>query len=252
MSDYCLTVDPAIMHITPLMPLIMKNTVAPGAKLVPVWYPNLYFDATTMQIVTAEQAISIGAAELDKAIYPYTAADTVTVFGWSMGSQVVCKYLRDYARRRPRLAPSVRFITVANPEFPHTGVYSAARPPFALPDNGGQGIPDDIQYLCIDFARQYDGMADYPNRPNPTKEALDNANVGQTTIHNDYFSVTLGDSPNRWRTEGNVNYVMSPTSPLPLAARGLFGLIKSRVDAEDRRVRPKVEASYDRSFLPLS
>jgi hypothetical protein len=252
MPAYCLTVDPAIMHITPLMPFVMRGTVSRGVNLVPVWYPNLYYDAEHHRFVTPEQAVSIGAAALDKALSLYTVTDAVTVFGWSMGSQVICKYLRDYARPQAKLAPAVRFITVANPEFPHTGVYSAAVPPFTLPRNGGPGIPDDIQYPCIDFARQYDGMADYPNAARPTKEARDNAAIGQTTIHNDYFGVTVDDAANRRRTEGNVTYVLSPTSPLPLATRGLFGLFKSEVAAEDKRVRPKVEASYDRSFLPLS
>lgn len=242
-----LTLDPAIFPIAPVMSLIMRGTISQGATVQSVPYPNLY--VWKGKIVTAAEAVAIGAEETDKAIHGLASEDTATLFGYSMGSQVLCKWLRDYGPLSPIEPSRIKFLLIANPEFTWTSRYFASDPGMDLPDNGGVGIPNNTKYTCVDFARQYDGMADYPNKP-MNSTARKNAAAGQSDTHNNYWDVTLNDPTNVWKTEGNVSRVMSPTWPLPMVSGDWFmNIFKT---AYDNKLRPEVEACYDRSYLPLA
>src|SRR5512139_94951 len=132
-----------------------------------------------------------------------------TVAGVSMGCQVAYKWIRDVGPTSD--VADVSFVLLANPENKFTGC-SVYAPTIWGGGYGGRGIPDDTRFPVNNVIRQYDGVADYPNVPNPSWLALAHAVWGMARVHNNYFSVTLDDPRNRSHQEGNVTYTWSPTT----------------------------------------
>ncbi|MEB3049093.1 PE-PPE domain-containing protein [Mycolicibacter sp. MYC123] len=216
-----------------LLRFMCRGAVAKGKKVRNVKYPNTYFDG--LRYVPAVEAVRRGAQALDDMLTAHFAgrpdADDVLVYAVSMGSQVACKWLRDYGPGTSIPVGRVSFLLLANPEQPFHGIY-AADPKLVwfmtLPDYGGVGVPPNTPFAVTDVCRQYDGMADFPNRPAAQVSwlAVCNALVGLVTVHNNYFRVNL-ESPDNLRVRrGNVSYVLCPTR---------------------RRRRQRIEGSYDRS-----
>ncbi|WP_046318220.1 PE-PPE domain-containing protein [Mycobacterium sp. UM_Kg1] len=225
-----------------------RGTVTRGKTVRRVDYPNAYRDG--LRYVPAVQAVQRGAAALDEMLTGHFAADPdaddVVVYGVSMGAQVACKWLRERGPASPVPTDKVSFVLLANPEQPFHGIYRADPKLvwfMTLPDYGGLGVPPDSRYRVTDVCRQYDGMADFPNRPaaQVSAVAVVNALAGLVTIHNNYFRVDI-DSPDNLRTRrGNVTYVMSPTRRPPACVAGALSPAR-----RDKR-RRKIEDSYDRS-----
>lgn len=216
-----------------LLRFMCRGAVTKGKTVRNVKYPNTYFDG--LRYVSAVEAVRRGAQSLDGMLNDHfdgrPDADDVLVYAMSMGSQVACKWLRDYGPSSSIPAGKVSFLLLANPEQPFHGIYQADPKLvwfMTLPDYGGVGVPGNTPFAVTDVCRQYDGMADFPNRPAAQVDwlAVCNALVGLVTVHNNYFRVKPDGADNRRVRRGNVTYVFCPTR---------------------RRRRQRVERSYDRA-----
>ena len=233
---------------TGLLRLLCRGAVTKGKTVKNVTYPNTYFDG--LRYVPAVKAVARGAQALDDMLTAHFAgrpdADDVLVYAVSMGAQVACKWLREQGQSSAVPAGKVSFLLLANPEQPFHGIYQAD-PKLVrfmkLPDYGGVGVPAGTRFAVTDICRQYDGMADFPNKPAAQVDSLAvrNAMLGLVTVHNNYFRLDV-DSPDNLRVRrGNVSYVLAPTR-VPPACR-LSALRPARLEQQRRRI----ESSYDRS-----
>lgn len=215
-----------------LLPFMCRGAVTKGKTVRNVKYPNTYFDG--LRYVPEVKAVRRGAQALDDMLTAHFAQpdpDDVLVYAVSMGSQVACKWLREKGPTSSIPVGKVSFLLLANPEQPFHGIYQAD-PKLARfisrPDYGGVGVPADTRFAVTDLCRQYDGIADFPNRPAAQVDSLAvrNALLGLVLVHNNYFLVNP-ESPDNLRVRrGNVTYVFCPTR---------------------RRRRQRIERSYDRS-----
>jgi hypothetical protein len=189
-------------------------------------------------------------ANLDTKMKSEIAAHgNIRVYGHSNGGQLIYKWLREYGPTSTIDPATVQFISAANPEQKFNG-YCKASTGYNM--YGGNGFPQATPYHIIDFARQYDVYADYPNDENNLESVM---NVGQGGIrpnilpilgpgfwvHLDYFNVGLSDPANLTHVDGNCTYILSPTDPPPMIA------------AWPEFIRPPkfkamVEAGYQRPF----
>lgn len=225
-----------------------RGAVTKGKTVRRVKYPNTYFDG--LRYVPAVAAVQRGARALDDMLAAHfnghPEAEDVLVYAVSMGAQVACKWLREYGPTSAVPAGKVSFLLLANPEQPFHGIYQADPTLVTfmkLPDYGGVGVPVDTPFAVTDLCRQYDGMADFPNRPAAQVDrlAISNALLGLVTIHNNYFRLDIGHPDNVRTRRGNVSYVFAPTRVPP--ACGLSVLFPARLT----RRRQRIESSYDRS-----
>ena len=175
------------------------------------------------------EAITNAVETLDQ--YLHAQSEPVTLVGISMGSQVICKWLRDKGPTTDLDPSKIKCVLRANPENRFTGVVYFDPKTFGG-GYGGAGVPEDTPFKVIDFIRQYDGVADYPNVPKPNWVAVAHAVYGMARVHNFYFWVGLDDKKNKSYTVGNVTYTWSP-SPVSL----LFG---------GDLMRSYIETSYNR------
>lgn len=225
-----------------------RGAVTNGKTIRSVEYPNTYFDG--LRYVPAVKAVERGARALDDMLVAHfngnPDADDVLVYAVSMGSQVACKWLRDYGPASSIPAGKVSFLLLANPEQPFHGIYQAD-PKLVwfmkLPDYGGVGVPQNTPFAVTDLCRQYDGMADFPNLPaaQVDSRAVTNALLGLVTVHNNYFRVDINSPGNLRTSRGNITYVFSPTRVPPV------GRFTATFGARRTKQRRKIEVCYDRS-----
>lgn len=216
-----------------LLRFMCRGAVTRGKTIRRVKYPNTYFDG--LRYVPAVKAVRRGAQALDDMLTAHfdgnPDADDVLVYAVSMGAQVACKWLREFGPTATVPPGKVSFLLLANPEQSFHGIYQADPELvkfMTLPDYGGVGVPERTRFAVTDVCRQYDGMADFPNRPAAQVDSLavSNALLGLVIVHNNYFRVDI-DSPDNLRVgRGNVSYVLCPTR---------------------RKRRQRIERSYDRS-----
>ena len=211
----------------------LRGTITNGNTVVPILYPNW-----TMFEAQVEQ----GASMLDAAL---TSTDgPKVVFGHSLGAVVASNWLKNYGPNSSVPADELSFVLIGNSvrkyggELTTPGI-SALFFPHSYP------IPANTPYTVTDFARQYDGFADFPQLTGNLSDnmwALLNSISGEGNVHPHYNDVTLDDSANVWHTEGNISWVWSPTWPLPI-----FGLAQNAISQiEDEALRASVEGGYNR------
>jgi len=206
------------------------------------------------------------------------------VFGYSEGAQVATKWLRDYGISSP-VTPTSRlsFLLIGNAERRYGGFayrhdnLAAICDVDGLPDPLSDGT-STVPYAVTDFARQYDGFADFPSASD-IQQAVDsvgaavsdpfnwalralqdvtnavigahadaalNAVLGMQMVHTNYFTVTPDDLHNVRYTDPDhplVEYVWSPTYPVPLLG---IGQTFPSLDREKRKV---IEQAYSRPVV---
>ncbi|MEO6792440.1 MAG: PE-PPE domain-containing protein [Mycobacterium sp.] len=231
-----------------LLRFMCRGAVTKGKTVRCVKYPNTYFDG--LRYVPAVKAVERGAKALDDMLTAHfnghPDADDVLVYAVSMGSQVACKWLREQGPTSSVPTDKVSFLLLANPEQPFHGIYKAD-PKLVrfmkLPDYGGVGVPESTAFAVTDLCRQYDGMADFPNRPAAQVDSLavNNALLGLVVIHNNYFRLDINNPDNIRVSRGNITYVFSPTRVPPA------GVFNALFPARLKKQRQKIENSYDRS-----
>lgn len=207
---------------------MFNGEVTDGHTVVALSYDNF--------TLSAEAGSVSGAAAIEAAVN--VTAGQIVVFGHSLGSVAINRWLHDYGPSSAVGPERLSFVCAANSRRKYGGyVGKLGIAPNAV-------VPVGNRYTVRDFARQYDGWADWPTG-DMNLVALQNAQTGMNTIHVKYNDVSLVSPSNAVFVEGNVTYLLSPTFPLPL--------IGWRRDAAywDGRWRPKVELAYNRP-MPVS
>lgn len=196
----------------------------------------------------------------------------VLVFGYSEGCQIADWWLANQGSTPAAgVDPAeVSFLLIANADRKYGGFVYQSTVFDAVAYTAGK--PDNTPYTVIDFARQYDGVADFPTAA-PIQTALNNlqalttdtnafqtamqdiANVvantsyanaalnavtGFVAIHNNYLQVTVADTDNVSLVDGNITWMWSPTYPVPLLGIG------GTFPAADQALRPQIETAYSR------
>ncbi len=177
-----------------------------------------------------------GIAALQAAISGAPAGERVIVFGYSEGATVVGKWLAQHADDPDIPSPELlTFVVVGNPSRQSNGI--------TIPN--GVEFPQS-QYQVLDLARQYDGVADFPNNPKSPYYflAVRNATRGSLIGHlHNYSNVDIYDPANAvWTSEdGNTTYVLVPTQNVPLLG-GLANLFPDW----NAELKAKIETAYIR------
>lgn len=191
---------------------------------------------------TLTQSVAIGTDNLDAAIAKSLAAgDTVTVVGLSAGTLVVDDEIRrlDSKANSPDKS-KLTFVVIAdssrcnfNKNRYDATVGYQYRPPV------------ESKYNTTVVTGQYDGYADFPDRPNPT--AIANAVAGSQLVHIPSMLVPLSVVPaanitTRTNAKGGVttSYLV-PTKTLPLVA------LNPKLAAQEAALRKTIDAAYIRN-----
>lgn len=203
--------------------------------------------------------IVAGVATFDQLVNSPQYAGPKIAIGISMGTQLLYKWIRDKSATASSYAqPSqLSFVLLANPENKYTGCVQSTS---AFGSGyGGAGIPDSCPYTVQNFVRQFDGVGDYPNLPNPSSTALTNAWLGMACLHNNYFYVGLSDRTNFSHVEGptsNLTYTWNQTYPAPIVGgmqdiwqffnANPVPVVGDPVQGGDKTNRPIIESAYSR------
>lgn len=231
-----------------MMDTLLGGTITKGNRVVPVYYPNyvnLWPDFTGQTgTITWTKAmfdfvhknVIAGAAILNDQLHDAATQyeDDIDVFTHSMGSWVATAWLRDYALNSPIDPDRVRFVLLGNSARKYGGLFQA--------DVNG-GVPQGNPFEVIDFAKQFDGWADWPGDPQviTSIDAALNAYQGMSSTHLQYQGDRL-DNPNNLSYEDsstNVTYMWSMTYPVPIL--GAWA-----TPSTDSDYRSNIEAAYNR------
>jgi PPE-repeat protein len=235
--------------ITPTDPNYIAQFLVTPEKLFPFTGPtSLTFDASVAQGVT----------NLNTAIMAQQAAGNHTVvFGVSQSATVATLEMRYLESLPAGLRPGqdqLSFVLVANPDRPDGGLL-ARLAGFSIPGVGftAYGATPTNAYPTIDYAVQYDGVADFPQYPIDIF-ADANAIAGIFFIHPAYSALTPTQiasgvvepvSPGDTET----TYILIPTQNLPLLdpVRAIPLVGNPLADLVQPDLRVLVELGYDRT-----
>lgn len=209
-----------------------------------------------------EVCVISGAEELNTALVG--SSGEVIVLAHSLGSVCCCYWLAIYAPTTTVSPSNVRFILLGNSARPYGGwcyYYNWFK---------NVSVPTNTPFQIIDFARQYDGWADFvpgaagpaPQLTSVTFDGIMNAYAGQNSVHPNYIFASLTNPTNVSYRVGNITYIWEPTFPVPLAGSiNLEGkyvntlgiqVSESSFNAQDMRLRPLIEKAYNRPVsIPL-
>lgn len=275
MARTLIVIDPMGFNLTSLgmQYLLLKGTlVEPGDTVYRLPYTN---QAGASNIAGGVTALN---SKLNS-----TAGD-ILVFGYSEGAQVATKWLRDHGTSSP-VTPTdrLKFLLIGNAERRYGGFGYKHDNLADIMDV--DGLPDPLEdgtstvhYAVTDFARQYDGFADFPSASD-IQQAVDsvgaavsdpfnwalralqdvtnavigahsdaalNAVLGMQMVHTNYFTVTPDDLHNVRYTDPDhplVEYVWSPTYPVPLLGIG------QTFPSLDRDKRKSIETAFSRPVV---
>lgn len=242
------------------IPQLLKGTVmSPGDTLYTLPYDN------TSGVANITAGVALLDAKLDSTTGPKR------VVGYSEGCQIADEWLSNQGASTPVDPDDLSFLLLANADRKYGGFVYGHDVFNDVAYTGGK--PDDTDYSVIDFARQFDGVSDFPTATaivdaldsvesvvdNATAladglrqvaaamgdtpslwQAAENAVAGLVLIHNNYLNVTVGDPTNLTLTEGNIRWVWSPTYPVPLLGVG------ATLPQSDQQLRTQIETAYSR------
>lgn len=191
---------------------------------------------------TLTQSIDIGAANLDAAIAKSLAAgDTVTVVGLSAGALVVDQEIGKLnAQVNAPDKSKLSFVVIADSarcNFNKNRYDATIRYQYKP--------PAESKYNVTVVTGQYDGYADFPDKPNPT--AIANAIVGAQIVHIPSMLAPLSAVPAsnitvRTNAKGGVttSYLV-PTKTLPLVT------LNPKLAPQEAALRKTIDAAYNRT-----
>ncbi|MEW5812537.1 MAG: PE-PPE domain-containing protein [Actinomycetota bacterium] len=222
------------------------STVVTISPLWPVWSLDTALQGSLCESNTCSRldyvpfATSNGVRALDRRLAQMTtvaqAAGTgpTVVLGFSNGAGVAEAWMAEHAGTVGAPPPDeLSFVLIGNPRRAYGGLLPPIEP---------------TEYHVTDVVRQYDPMADFPDRLNLL--ALANVAAGMLSpMHLDYRGVDLDDPNNVVWTEGNTTYVFVPTPELPLLKplRALgFEELAAKLNGPMTEI---IESAYDRPYL---
>ncbi len=229
-------VDPppasSVVTISPLWPVWSLDTALQG---------SLCATGECSRLDYVPFATGSGVRALDRRLSQVTTGAKATgdgptvVLGFSNGAGVAEAWMAQHSGVVGAPSPDeVSFVLIGNPRRAHGGIMPPIEP---------------TDYHVIDVVRQYDPMADFPDRP-LNLLALANVAAGMLSpMHLDYRSVDLDDPSNVVWTEGNTTYVFVPTTELPLLKplRALgFDELAAKLNGPLTEI---IEKAYDRPYL---
>lgn len=260
-------VTPYVNHTSGYAQLLNGTVAAPGDTVYTLPYTNQPGVAN----------ISAAVPMLDTKLK--ATSGEVLVFGYSEGCQIADWWLADQGSTPATgVSPSlVSFLMIGNADRKYGG-FAYNRSIFNSVGYTA-GKPDATPYTCVDLARQYDPIADFPTATpivnalvglsyvgsdqnvyagalqsvatvmasTPYSQAVSNAACGLLWIHTGlgvagtgYMSVTVSDPQNLSLADGNITWVWSPTYPVPLLGTG------GTFPQSDLQLRTQIEQAYTR------
>jgi PE-PPE domain len=234
----------------------MLNGRYAGDTRVSATYPAQAWPLTGVTSLTVGQSVGVGIGNLEEAI---SETNPAVVVGISEGSLVLDEVQRRLAAAPDRPRPDeIAFVTIAGLNRGN-GVFTLFRGLF-IPIANYTPRPEPVTpYHTIVIAKEYDGWADFPDRPWNLVATL-NAIAGSGVIpgfpseHNATTTADLSAVPQSNITTttnslgGTTTRYLVPTPDLPLLQplRDL-GLPTAIVDAINDLLKPVVDAGYSRN-----
>ena len=188
----------------------------------------------------AKNSISKGVDMLNEALRKTPGPKIVLAH--SQGAQVCSRWMRTYASDTTAPKPGeLLFILTGNP-LRSSGGYIIGRKEVG----GTIGLPTPVNtpWPIIDFARRYDGWADWV-QDEKNKVAVRNANIGKQTLHKKYNDIDFFSPTHSIWTNGNTTYVLTHEDELPI-------LKGNSSPSKDKETREKVESAYTNRPNPLN
>lgn len=223
------------------MAWLINDGIVSADDLVGIDYPADLWPSVGR--LSLDRSVEAGADTLDDAIK--SADGPVTVVGVSQGAVVI-----NYQKRRLMAASNPRddieFVTLGDPTNSDGGL-QAKLPPVRVPllDFTITPPPVDTPYATTEIVREFDGFADWPDKPfNALADA--NALAGIVFAHPNYGRLDLDDEDNVITRNGNATHILVKTDNLPLTEplRAL-GVDDALVDKIDRPLRNVINRAYD-------
>lgn len=235
----------------------------PGAKVLHTgpfpWSVQNYFDGVVCaqervcqevyyQAILAYGPIELGLLEnvkkLDFAINN-TSGDKV-VIGFSGGARGASLWLEQQADSNAEPVADTEIVLVGNGGRKYGGVNG-----FFWGDLFNILMtPTDTDYNVVDVAREFDPIADFPDKNPLNLLALVNALLAFDGVHMKYSEADL-DAPGNyvWKEGGNTTYVYIPTEQLPIL-QPLRNLgLNALADQWEAPLREIINRAYDRDYL---
>ena len=213
--------------------------------------PSKLFPLTGLSSLTLDESVAQGVTNLDAAIMAQHAMGVHTaVFGTSQSAIVATLEMRHLETLPADLRPGqdeLSFVLTGNPQRPDGGLFAR------LGGLTGYGATPVTDYPTIDYALQYDGLADVPQYPlNLLADA--NAIAGLLFVHPTYNAVTAAQiasgvvqpvSP----ADSLTTYILIPSQNLPLLEplRAIPLVGNPLADLIQPDLRVLVELGYDRA-----
>ncbi len=221
--------------------LVNDGIVAPD-RLMGVAYPAQLWPV--VGTTSLDKSVRQGTNTLDGAIGDATGP--VTVVGVSQGA-VVINYEKQRLMAESAPRSDISFVTLGDPTNSDGGLL-AKLPPVHIPllDFTITPAPVDTPYPTKEIVREYDGFADWPDRPFNAVADL-NALAGTVYVHPNYGGLDLDDMDNVVvTTNGNTTHYLVKTDNLPLTEPlRAIGLDDNVVDAIDVPLRRVIDRAYD-------
>jgi len=228
--------------------LVTDGYVAPDT-LIGIDYPADLWPVTGP--LTLDKSVTQGTDSLDEVLQgvtPETSTPT-TVVGISQGAVVI-----NYEKRRAAASDpndDITFVTLGDPTNSDGGLL-AKLPPVHIPilDFTFTQEPVATPHDTIEVVREYDGFADWPDRPFNVLADL-NALAGTIYVHPYYAGIDLHDEDNVVTQStntagGTTTHILVKTDHLPITQplRDV-GVNDEVVDAIDKPLRKVINVAYD-------
>jgi PPE-repeat protein len=220
--------------------------------------PEKFFPFTGLTSLTLDTSVAQGVTNLNTAIMAQQAAGNHTVvFGVSQSAVIATLEMRYLETLPAGLRPGpdeLSFVLIGNPDRPDGGIF-ARLPGFSIPFLGitAFGATPTNAFPTIDYAVQYDGVADFPQYPIDIF-ADANAVAGFFFVHPAYNALTPAQiasgvvepvSP----ADTQTTYILIPSQNLPLLdpLRAIPLVGNPLADLVQPDLRVLVELGYDRT-----
>lgn len=237
----------------PGYPASVGSGFHPDADVSVIDYPASSWPLSGLNTPTVGDSVETGADNLDIAI---KAADgPIVVTGASQGAMVINREQERLANDPDAPPPDqLKFIVFSDPQ---RGLFSTVRDGTYIPIVDFQTrAPVESQYDTIVVIAEYDGWADFPDRP-WNFISVANAVMGAATVHGIVALIDPATVPpenvtvtTNSKGAATTTYLV-PTEHLPLTQplRNL-GVHEGIVDTVDKFLRPIVDAGYSRNDDP--
>ena len=228
------------------MAWLVNDKIVEPDKMVGIDYPAQLWPV--VGTLSLDKSVRQGTGNLDGVIPGATGP--VTVVGVSQGAVVI-----NYEKRRLMAASDPRgdieFVTLGDPTNSDGGLL-AKLPPVHIPllDFTITSPPVDTPYPTKEIVREYDGFADWPDKPFNALADV-NALAGTIYVHSNYGGLDLEDEDNvvtysKNSLGGTTEHILVKTDNLPLTEPlRAIGVDDNVVDAIDKPLRRIINRAYE-------